>query len=156
MGDAVFEEETPFLAQPMRAAAVLCRTEYGNLHAGLLYRTHDQKAAVLHLGWQDQLCNDWGWQKLWAAPEVEPERLTSIAGLCRRIWERFERDRTFPYALRFAGSFFSQTGQLRMGEGAKGLTCATFILAVFNSAGISLVSEDEWPIRRTTAASSTW
>lgn len=84
MGEAAFDHEVPFLGQTLRAAAVLCRTEHGNLHAGVLYRDGDA-AAVLHLGWQDYLSRHWEWARLWATPDVEPERLLSIAGLCRRI-----------------------------------------------------------------------
>lgn len=34
-----------------------------------------------------------------------------------------------------------------LGEGARGLTCATFILAVFNAMGVTLVDEGDWPVR---------
>lgn len=74
MGEAVFDDQSPFLAQPLKGAAVLCRTGQGNLHAGVLYRDGDT-AAVLHLGWEDQLRRDWHWFRLWAAPDAEPERL---------------------------------------------------------------------------------
>lgn len=146
MGEAAFDDEIAFLDQSLRAAAVLCRTEHGNLHAGVMYRNGDE-AAVLHLGWQDYLSQDWTWTRLWAAPDVEPERLVSVAGLCRRIWRTYEQNRTFPYAIRFAGTSFSTDGQLVLGEGARGLTCATFILAVFKAMGIELVDEMDWPIR---------
>ena len=146
MGEAAFDDEVAFLDQPLRAAAVLCRTEHGNLHAGVLYRDGD-KAAVLHLGWQDYLSRDWEWTRMWAAPDVEPERLVSVAGLCRRIWRTYERSRTSPYAIRFAGTSFSADGQLVLGEGARGLTCATFLLAVFKAVGIELVDEADWPVR---------
>ncbi len=146
LGEAVFEHEVPFLRQPLRAAAVLCRTEHGNLHAGVLYRDGD-KPAVLHLGWQDYLSRDWKWARLWSAPDIEPERLLSVAALCRRIWRVYERSRQFPYAFRFAGTSFDANGQLVLGRGARGLTCATFILAVFGAMGIMLVDEEDWPVR---------
>lgn len=94
LGEAVFNADVPFLSQQHRVAVVICLTEYGNLHSGLLYRAgYGEK--VIHLGWQDHLCNNWPWSKLWAAPEVEPERLVSISGICRRIWKRFEKTKNF-------------------------------------------------------------
>ena len=147
MGKAAFEEEIPFLSQPVPVAAVLCRTEHGNLHAGLLHRSKDGTARVLHLGWQDRLSCDWPWPRLWAAPEVEPECLRAVAALCRLIWKNYETDRLFPYAIKWAGSHFDSSGKLQLGDGARGLTCATFLLAVFQSFGITLVREETWPVR---------
>ncbi|WP_428265090.1 hypothetical protein [Haliangium sp.] len=146
MGEAVFDDQVRFLDQPLRAAAVLCRTEHGNLHAGLLY--HNGTAdAVVHLGWQDTLDRSWPWARLWATPDVEPEQLMSVAGFCRRIWRSYERTRRFPYGIRFAGSTFDERGRLRLGPGARGLTCATFVLAVFRAVGVDLVDESDWPVR---------
>lgn len=148
MGEAVFESNVAFLSEPHRAAVVICRTESGNLHSGLLHRLANGRDAVLHLGWQDRLYYEWRWLRLWAVPDVEPELLTSIAGMCRMIWAEYESKRQFPYALRFSQSSFSPSGQLRLGPGAKGLTCATFVLAVFNAVGVRLVDEQDWPIRK--------
>jgi hypothetical protein len=145
---AELEEDRPFLKQPFPAAAVICRTEQGNLHAGVLYKNRGE-AAILHLGWEDLLSRNWRWRRLWAAPDVEPERLLSVAALCKVVWDDFEQSRTFPYALRYLEtSFDAVTGKLRLAPGAKGLTCATFILAVFNAVGIVLVQEDLWPVRQ--------
>lgn len=147
MGLAVFDDEKPFAESGNSAAAVLCRTEHGNLHAGILYRKGTQ-VQVLHLGWFDYLDDQWKWQKLWATPEAEPEKLSVVRGHCRRIWKRYRDTRKFPYALAWCKSDFDQRGQLRLGDGSQGLTCATFILAVFRAAGIELVDESTWPIRQ--------
>ena len=146
MSEAVFDDKEPFLGQPLRAAAVLCRTEQGNLHTGLLYK-NGESACVLHLGWQDRLSKEWTWPRLWAAPDVEPERLLSVAGYCRLIWNRYEQDRKFPYAIQFSGTTFDIQGQLVFGENSRGLTCASFVLAIFLSMGITLVDESDWPVR---------
>lgn len=149
MGEAVFESDVSFLSDPSHVAAVvICRTEQGNLHSGLLHRVSNARAAVLHLGWKDVLSYDWKWLRLWAVPDVDPTVLTSIAGLCRLIWSEYESSRQFPYGLTFAQSSFSSSGQLILGEESKGLTCATFVLAVFNAVGVSLVDEQDWPIRK--------
>jgi hypothetical protein len=102
---------------------------------------------VLHLGWEDQLSIEWQWCRLWAAPEVEPEKLMAAAGHCRRIWRTFKSSRKLPYALAFCGSRFDAQGRLELGPGSRGLTCATLILAVFETCGVSLVDEADWPVR---------
>ena len=147
MGEAAFDHDSPFSASGARAAAVLCRTEEGTLHAGVLHRGTGGVAAVLHLGWEDRLYIDWRWHRLWATPEVQPEKLMAAAGHCRRIWRTFNANGVFPYALAFCGSRFDDRGRLQLGPGSRGLTCATFILAIFETCGVSLVNEDDWPVR---------
>lgn len=147
MGRAVFEEESAFIDQSMPAAAVLCKTERGNLHMGLLYRGRDGQAEVLHLAWHDNLSREWGWRRMWAHPEVEPERLRSVGGYCRQIWKRYEATKRFAFALGYHGTTFDVSGNPRLGHGARGLSCATFVLAVLNSCGIELIHENDWPIR---------
>lgn len=128
-------------------AAVVCRTEQGNLHAGLLYRDRGGVVGALHVGWENHLYNAWDDTRICAAPPIEPERRTSAAALCRRIWRRFQRDGTFPYALRYTGSTFQPNGALQLSPDDHGLSCATFVLAVFQSVGVALIRIDEWPIR---------
>lgn len=148
MGQAAFDKDEPFSASGARAAAVLCRTPQGNLHAGVLHRAAGGATAVLHLGWQDALDMDWPWPRLWATPEVAPEKLMAAAGHCRRIWRVFQAQHKFPYALAFDGSHFDGQGRLVPGPDSKGLTCATFVLAVFETCGASLVDEADWPVRQ--------
>ena len=52
-----------------------------------------------------------------------------------------------PYGLAWRGSRFTASGVLELAPGARGLTCATFVLAVLKSVGIELVAEDTWPDR---------
>lgn len=146
MGSAVFDRDNPFLEQPLRAGVVLCRTEYGNLHAGVIH--HDRRAvSFLHLGWEDRMSESWYWERLWAAPDVPAPRLFSVAAKIRLVLKRFQQNKSFPYQLRFAGTHFDQNGQLQFGPGSTGLTCATFVLAIFKSEGIDLVKEDTWDVR---------
>jgi hypothetical protein len=114
-----------------------------------LFVETDGRESVLNLGWKDRLTKDWKWMRLWASPDVEPERLVSVAGKCRLTWESFTKRRTFPYGLTWLQSVIDpMTGEPRITPGAKGLSCATFILAMFLSVGIELVREDEWPVRQ--------
>ncbi len=148
MGVARFESETPFDHVRLYIATVLCRTDRGNLHAGLLYSGPNNTRCALHLGWQDRLYDQWESPVLWATPEIEPEQLFTAAALCRHIWEAFMKEKAFPWALRDLGARFDAKGHLVLTQGAHGLTCATIILAIFDFAGAELVVRDTWPIRR--------
>ncbi|MCA9685235.1 MAG: hypothetical protein KC457_23840, partial [Myxococcales bacterium] len=59
----------------------------------------------------------------------------------------FQEKREFPYALRFEGTSFAANGTLLLAPTARGLTCATFILAVFKAIGLDMVNEQSWPVR---------
>lgn len=143
----MIDGEQAFDPNLQRCAVVLCRTERGNFHLGLLHRGWEGRAAVLHLGWLDYLSTTWPWVRLWVCPEAEPEKLMSAAGHCRRIWSRFQVDRKLPYALGDFASSFDAGGSLVLEPGSEGLTCATFVMAVFRAAGVELVIEDGWPKR---------
>jgi hypothetical protein len=134
MGAAVFETDLPFDQRQQRVAAVLCRIpDRRNLHLGLLFRGSDESCQVMHLGWEDALHNTWTWTRLWASPDAEPENLVAIAALCRLIRKRFQDSGKFPYALHDLDASFDGAGRLVLAEGAHGLTCATFVLAVFRA-----------------------
>lgn len=149
MGRAVFDDDTSFREQEMLAAAVLCRTEHGSLHMGLMYRGTDGGSEILHLAWNDKLSRDWPWRRMWACPVLEPERLRSLSGQCRQIWRRYQANRRFAYSLAYHGTSFDVSGQIKLGPGARGLTCASFVLALFKYVGIELINEDDWPVRTT-------
>lgn len=51
-----------------------------------------------------------------------------------------------PYAPGRLGKFDSD-GSFQLGDGVHGLTCATFVLAVFEHAGLPLVDVSSWPQR---------
>ncbi len=147
MPQAVIDGEQAFDPNVQRCAVVLCRTEHGNLHVGVLHRVEPGRAAVLHLGWFDYVSMQWPWLRLWVCPDTEPELLMLAAGHCRSVWSKFQRDGTFPYALGDFASKFDAAGGLVLAPGSKGLTCATFVMAIFRAAGIGLVVEEGWPVR---------
>lgn len=147
MGVPVHDATQPFRTED-RAAVVLCRTEHGNLHLGVFHRLAGGNVGVLHLGWEDYVSMEWSWQRLWASPAVPPERLRSVSGLCRLIWEEYRATKKFPYGLHYASQFFTHDGALqRDATTESGLTCATFVLAVFRSVGIELIDLSSWPVR---------
>jgi hypothetical protein len=123
-------------------------------HIGILYKDPDDAGAdarVLDLRWHHVLGSSAvrvGAGYFWAALGVEPEVTYVLAKLCARISAKYARPkRGIAYALRYAGERFdAQTGVL-MSVGGRGLTCATFVMAVFASHGVELLRWTEWPER---------
>lgn len=116
-------------------------------HCGVLF-TSGGKAEFLHLASHKVLLRQdvpsrSTLRYAWVAPPLARERCLAVAALCRRIWKRHE-EHGLPYGLRYDATTFTQTGELRLGHDEVGLTCATFVLAVFRSGGIELLRCAEW------------
>jgi hypothetical protein len=121
------------------------------LHTGILYVNEAGEWRALHLEWHHRLVEQ-------AAGEVSPkasiavvdlprERAVVLAEMCSLVWEKFKTGRSLPYALRWTKAGFAQDGRVALAGGQVGFTCATFVLALFDSAGLSLVQTETWPQR---------
>ncbi len=116
------------------------------LHLGLVYAGATGRTFIHH-GWEDRLWTDWAWPGVGAVPDEDPSRLRSAAAVCRQVRDEFRRTKKMPYGLAWNGTRFTPLGQLNLACGARGLTCATFVLAILRSAGIEVVDEPDWPER---------
>jgi hypothetical protein len=72
----------------------------------------------------------------------------AIASFCRRIWKQNQRNQV-PYGFSQPNNFFDTSGNLIKGPAKIGLTCASFVLAVFEAAGIPLADLATWPVPTT-------
>jgi hypothetical protein len=119
-------------------------------HIGIIHKQQKGDPSLLHLEWHCILSNsdlptiiadDYF---AYIPPYIDVERARTIAGLCRQINDRKPE---IPYGIVFDQSRFSEDGLLHLGDRSHGLTCATFVIAVFLSAGIDLLKEEGWPHR---------
>lgn len=116
-------------------------------HIGVLYRvTTEQPVQLLHLAWHnalrsDQVKSDY---VCWVRPMIREDRAMAIAALCRRIWRQNEAGRV-PYGFSAPTQFFDPAGRQLSGPAKIGLTCASFVLAVFDAAGFPLIRYETWP-----------
>ncbi|KQB43455.1 hypothetical protein RCH33_557 [Flavobacterium daejeonense] len=67
-----------------------------------------------------------------------------IPSLCELIAEKND---ILDFGITFNKSKFDSSGKLILQEGDFGLTCATFILSIFESAGIPLIDYENWKHR---------
>jgi hypothetical protein len=75
---------------------------------------------------------------------IDDDRAMAIAAFCRRIWNQNERNQ-IPYGFSSPNRFFDTSGNAIKGPAKVGLTCASFVLAVFEGAGVVLADLDTWP-----------
>lgn len=116
-------------------------------HVGLLYR-RNTSVRMLHLAFHFDLRDQEPDSRLlWIRPSLHRSRARSLAAQCRLIAHTYA-DGQVPYGFRYANSYFERgTGNLILDKEASGLTCATFVLAVFASSGVRLISTEDWPLR---------
>lgn len=115
-------------------------------HIGILYNSpSNPEATLLHLAWHHSLRNESpNSTYLWINPAIHPRRLRQVAAFCRKVWK--SNGTRLPYAFSHPkGSLEGKTGRFLVGPTRYGLTCASFVLAVFEATGNHLLKYDTWP-----------
>ena len=134
---------------PPPVHAAVCLGKGGvDLHGGVVYRGEDG-SRVLHLAWHADLRDEalaaprHGFV-VWVIPTLDDEYdLRAVADTAAATAESKPE---VLYSLRYADSKFSDA-VLLLGESESGLTCATFVLALYRAAGIELLRLDTWEAR---------
>lgn len=119
-------------------------------HIALIYRSHTKKLMLLHLGWHHQLHHtDWDSNYQWLEFDgLDIELQESFADWAVLV-AGAEPGNPIPYGLVFNGDkSFDEKGQFIDHRDGSGLTCATFLLALFSDFGLPLVNLADWPIKR--------
>jgi hypothetical protein len=120
------------------------------VHLGMLHKDpNNSKILIAHLCNHKVLVNgpaDYTKFPLWIVPNIDSDESEQVAARCRRVG-RTSLGRGFPYANSNPKDFFDSRLEFVYGSGRLGLTCASFVLAVFGSCGIHLVNYDSWQIR---------
>lgn len=146
-------ERFHYSCRSVPALAVFVMRTDGGTHTGILHRNRGV-LWVLDLLWHERLrsapCQD---EYACIVPELEPEEVNDLTGMCRLIDRRRQQAAAvggflIPYAFRFnrRARFSNLTGELMLPDGV-GLSCSTFVLTVFESCGVSLIDLTQWPAR---------
>lgn len=125
------------------------------LHCGIIYKSNGNFNAI-HLAWHFCLVHDTDHDKfinyIWLKPSIHKTRQNILAAMCRQILKR-EQKQDIPYGLIYHGGKFIKDGLMLLKPTESGLTCATFVLAIFKSCGIELIDVSLWESRQ---EDSTW
>jgi len=148
-------DENPFEQLTRIGLALLCGPppagrEQPVRHIGILFPSEDgatTRVRLIHLAWHCLLKEDspemaaYSWLELPLPEELSP----MIVQLCRLLIRKYAKGKDpLAYALRYDGGRFDPGTGCFLSESGHGLTCATFVLAVFKSHGVDLLRTDQW------------
>lgn len=123
------------------------------LHIGILHRNPiESEVSLLHLAWHFDLRSEVPSSPYsWITPRMPRLRAIQVAARCRQIAK--SNIAGLPYAFSPPNDCFDEeSGRSLLGSGA-GLTCASFVLAVFKIAGVDLMELESWQPR---SSDATW
>ena len=141
----------PFTEIGMLAIAV-CRTGDNQRHVGLIYHLDDREIMLCDLAWHyllrfepPELQPWWArshlfWQSV-SLPEVSKKLLAAA------LEELRVYGNVIPYGFDVVSLCFTPDGEYIPQIPGKGLTCVTFIVEIYKSLSIALLTEDTWPSR---------
>lgn len=141
-------EVEPFERAPFVVLAIK-RAYPGQFHVGIVHRSDAETPRLLHLAWHEDLRNgppsaEYCWTRL----PFERAICRSLAGICRKVARWYTEGEPLPYGFDDHGTAFDpNTGVVQLGSDSSGLTCSTFVLAVFRSQRYDLLRLDSWPNR---------
>lgn len=123
------------------------KTDFGH-HVGLFHRGAEGANSQLHLAWHHRLVvepivppGDGGFT-LWSSIQIPKPRLKLLSAQCRLVAQKNEAG--IAYGLTSPEGTIDEDGFFIPTSAGAGLTCASFILAVFESARFILLNFDEW------------
>ena len=116
-------------------------------HLGLISKSDSGEIEWLHLAWHYFLSQSSPEKEfLWIDPSIATIRLRQVAAQCRKI-ARENALGGIPYAFDLPNECFDADSMRFLAATKHGLTCATFVLAVFETVGLSLIDSETWPER---------
>jgi hypothetical protein len=153
-----FEELTMTREQRVGVAIKVIDAASRAMHVGLLYAHSKVGMYFAHLAFHHDLRNDpmpigqnYLWSGCaWLADPSMAENAKFMANYIEAVATQ-AADKV-DYGVNPLGIGFDGSGQFRSLDPGKGLTCATFISAVFESAGFPIVKLSTWPLRPSDAA----
>jgi hypothetical protein len=123
------------------------RTGECTAHSGVVYMGPSQTRMFLHLADHKLLLrNTCKGKYIYAIPDFEIEDLIIFSGICELVYNTNQGGK-IPYSFEFDPdiSFDPKTGEFMAGRTVDGLSCSTFVIALFRSFGQPLVNEITWP-----------
>jgi hypothetical protein len=138
-----FPDKAPF--DSVKDVGIVVRAlgpERRQVHIGMLYKI--DVAAALNLNLREHLdlrneppTDHYGWMQI----ELDEINRRLLSALCALI---ASKSRTIPYGFTYNGLYFTHAGDYVSRDLGHGLTCATFVMAIFETYSIPVLKTQEW------------
>lgn len=115
-------------------------------HCGILFRNPDGEIELLHLAWHRNLkCEAPDERYVWVPSPLDPLLQQHLATYAQMVFDKC-KDGQIPYSISMEFVGFLSDGSFRVGLDAPygGLTCATFVLLLAESQGVSFIDFEKW------------
>lgn len=122
-------------------AVSLMKTSTGDMHSGIIFNV-GSGSKLIHLASEKVVESIPSQNYSWVKAGLDESVKKVAAGMCAMIAHETPE---VPYAFDRAGWSFDANGKLVSGAAGKGMTCSTFIVAVFDAIKYPLIKEDQWP-----------
>src|SRR5208282_3364526 len=145
--EGVYRQQEHVLSENRYVAVAIREPAHNQRHTGIFFRfCESDPHEFLHLAWQCDLRREVPRQTyLWVEPAIPQRRLIQVAAICDAIADANVPGR-IPYSFGPPNDcFHDRTCDFLLGPTRTGLTCASFVLAVFHRAGLPLVQYGSWP-----------
>ena len=131
------------------AGAIVTRDK-GQKHVVFIHQNPQPDPWVLHLAWHQRLCHQpWSGSYHWVGLSKIDLELQETFSDWAKIVANGAQDSPIPYSVAFSPySNFDAAGHFIDRKDGTGLTCSTFILAMFADFGMPLLRTDTWPTSR--------
>ena len=126
----------------------LVKTSPGRHHSGLIFRPLDGDRRFLHLAWHlALLCDEQLEDEVWTVqPADDADTLENLNDLARLVWAAHAHGE-LQYGLELANASIRTDGTIVLGR-SHGLTCASFLMLLYENIGAPLLRLGEWSTRR--------
>lgn len=132
---------------PPQTIGIATNNNSGEQHCGVIYTSASGAVRLCDLKWEDFLAvrdvpNDY----LWVKVALEEYEVVLISEFVEFIIRQHHRRLPIPYSFLYGRDAFDVAGRLRTGVG---LTCATFIVGIFDRFKLFIVDLTSWRARPT-------
>lgn len=133
---------TTIAAVPIAAVGITL-VQRGLVHALFFYASSNGDVRQCHLVIEGRIVDELvrPGNYAWTIPPLDELVLQQLGDLCAAVGAKGTR---VPYGFRYSPTTFSPSGAVRISGDSIGLTCATFVMAMFLSVGVALLDEARW------------
>jgi hypothetical protein len=130
-------------------SAIAIKDSNGQRHVGMIYRGGEiRELSFLHLAWHNKLTDENPDSSFfWIEIGVPRRRARQLASKCRQVSKANGRFIPYGFSPPTAEQFDEESAKFIFGPTWTGLTCASFVLAVFEFARLRLIRLESWEPR---------